>query len=303
MARYVTVSSVSHHPEVPYEDMAGRLERAEALSTRAARMGADIVAFPEVYPHLGLPSERWPEIAETVPGPTTSHMAAVARRNRTYIIWPLVERREDRLYNAAVLLDRQGQVAGIYHKMFHTIGEIDSGVVPGTEIPVFDTDFGRIGIAICFDLNFRPIIEGLSRNGAEVIFFSSMYRGGLQLRAWALELGRYFVSSITGELGQIIDMSGVVLAEATYEAVCVARLNLDRRLLHMDYNWNKMDAMLEKYGSGVSFRYFTREAVYTVASERDDLSVDDLVREFELEEREDYYLRAYCARNTALGIG
>lgn len=303
MARYVTVSSVSHRPEVPYEDMAGRLERAEQLASRAARMGADIVAFPEIYPHLGVPSERWPEVAEDLPGVTTSHMAAVARRNRTYIIWPLVEKRAGKLYNASVLLDRQGQVAGVYHKMFPTIGEIDSGIVPGTETPVFETDFGRIGLAICFDLNFRPIIEGLARGGAEVIFFSSMYRGGLQLRAWALELGRYFVSAITGELGQIVDMGGAVLAEATYEAVCLARINLDRRLLHMDYNWNKMDAMLEKYGSDVSFQYYTREAVYTVASDREGLSVDDLIREFDLEEREDYFLRAHRARNRALGIG
>ncbi len=303
MARYVTVGSVSHRPEAPYEDMAARLERAEALATRAARMGADVVAFPEIYPHLGVASERWSEVAENLPGETTAHMAGVARRHGIYLIWPLVERHGGRLYNSAVLLDRQGEIAGVYHKMFPTIGEIESGIVPGTEIPVFDTDFGRIGMAICFDLNFRPVIEGLSRSGAEVVFFSSMYRGGLQLRAWALELGRYFVSAITGELGQIVDMGGAVLAEATYEAVCTARINLDRRLLHMDYNWGKMDAMLAKYGSGVSFQYYTREAVYTVASEMDGVSVDDLLLEFSLEEREDYFLRAHRARNTALGIG
>ncbi len=303
MARYVTVGSVSHRPEAPFENMAARLERAEALATRAARMGADIIAFPEIYPHLDVPSERWPEVAETLPGETTTHMAKVARRNGTYLIWPLVERRGDRLYNSSVLLDRHGEIAGVYHKMFPTIGEIDSGIVPGAEVPVFDTDFGRIGMAICFDLNFRPIIEGLSRAGAEVIFFSSMYRGGLQLRAWALELGRYFVSAITRELGQIVDMGGAVLAEATYEAVCTARINLDRRLLHMDYNWVKMDAMLAKYGSGVSFQYYTREAMYTVASEMDGIGVDDLLAEFGLEQREDYFLRAHRARDAALSAG
>lgn len=303
MARYVTVSSVSHRPEVPFEDMDSRLERAAALATRAARMGADIVAFPEIYPHLGVASERWSEVAEAVPGRTVSFMAEVARRNHTYLIWPLLESRDGVIFNSAVLLDRCGEVVGVYHKMFPTIGEIEAGVMPGNDTPVFDTDFGRIGIAICFDLNFRPLIEGLAQRGAEVVFFSSMYRGGLQLRAWALEFGTYFVSSITGELGQVVDLSGTVLAEATYEAVCLSRINLDRRLLHMDYNWNKMDAMLERYGSGISFQYFTREGMYSIASEMDGVSVDDLIREFELEERADYFQRAHRARNVALGIG
>ncbi|NLA55185.1 MAG: carbon-nitrogen hydrolase family protein [Corynebacterium humireducens] len=300
MARYVTVSSISHRPEVPIEDMEGRLERAAALATRAARMGADIVAFPEIYPHLGAPAEQWRELAEIIPGPPTSRMAEVAREQGIYLIWPLVQREGDRLYNSSVLLDRKGQVAGIYHKMFPTIGEIEAGITPGTEAPVFTTDFGRIGMAICFDLNFRPIMEGLGRGGAEIIFFSSMYRGGLQLRCWAHELGVYLVAAITGELGQVVDMSGTVLAEATYEAVCVARINLDRRLLHMDYNWNKMDAMLEKYGSGVTFQYYTREAKYTIASEMEDVTVDDLIREFELEEMEHYFLRAMRTREEAL---
>ncbi|NPV07176.1 MAG: carbon-nitrogen hydrolase family protein [Anaerolineae bacterium] len=300
MARYVTVSSVSHRPVPAVEDMEARLEQAAALATRAARMGADIIAFPEIYPHLGAPADAWPELAETVPGPTTSHMAELARHHGVYLIWPLVQKEDGRVYNSAVLLDRQGEVAGIYHKMFPTIGEIEAGIAPGISAPVFQTDFGRIGMAICFDLNFRPIMEGLARAGAEVIFFCSMYRGGLQLRSWALELGTYLVSAVAGELGQIVDMGGAVLAEATYEAVCLARINLDRRLLHMDYNWDKMDAMLEKYGPGVAFQYYTREAKYTVASEMEDKTVDDLIREFELEEQEHYFLRALCAREEAL---
>jgi predicted amidohydrolase len=270
------------------------------LAVRAARMGADIVAFPEIYIHYGVPKTDWSQAAEEVPGRTCEHMAAVAKAQGIYLIWPLIERDGDRLYNTSVLFDRQGQIAGRYHKMFPTIGEIDAGITPGTEPRVFDTDFGRIGLAICFDLNFAEIIKGLAKAGAEIIFFSSMYRGGLQLQAWAQALGIYFVSAINAELGMIIDQSGQVLAESTYEAVITQRINLDRRILHMDYNWQKMDDMLAKYGSSIRFDYFTREARYAIASECDDLTVDDLIEEFDLEEIEDYFARARRRRRETL---
>lgn len=300
MARYVTVGSVSHRPERPLEDTAGRLAQAEAYATRADRMGADIVAFREIYIHYGASSEQWLEYAEDLPGATCQHMGRVAREHSMYIIWPLIERAGARLYNSAVLIDRQGEIAGVYHKMFPTVGEMERGVVPGTEASVFQIDFGRIGLAICFDLNFPPIIEGLAKNGAEIVFFSSMYRGGLQLQCWAQRFGIYFVSAIDAELGMIVDQSGKVLAEATYEAVITRRINLDRRILHMDYNWGRMDDMLARYGTGISFEYFTREAKYAIASERDDLTVDDLIREFELESLDEYWARVHARRARAL---
>lgn len=301
MSRYVTVSSVSHRPEKGPDDVAGRLDQAGRYAIRAARMGADIVAFPEIYIQYGMSREQRIARAEVVPGETTDYMAEIARRHSIYIIWPLEEREGERWYNSSVLIDRQGQVAGKYHKMFPTIGEMDSGITPGSETPVFETDFGRIGLAICFDLNFRPIIEGLAKHGAEIIFFSSMYRGGLQLRAWAQELGVYFASAICAELGMIVDQSGEVLAESTYEAVIARRINLDRRVLHMDYNWDKMDAMLATYGPGVRFDYYTREAKYAIASEMEGVSVDDLIREFGLEELDAYYARAIARRERELG--
>lgn len=301
MARYVTVASVSISPNPKHkDDLPALLKQAETFATRAARMGADIVCFPELYPCILLDLKDRVERAEVVPGETTEYMARVARRHQMYIFWPLMERKGKRVYNSLVLIDREGQVVGSYHKMFPTIGEIEEGITPGRQATVFQTDFGKIGAAICFDLNFPPALEGSARNGAEIIFFSSAYRGGLQLECWAHHLGVYLVSAILAELGRIVDLSGKVLAEATYESVIAKRINLDRRLLHMDSNCAKMDAMLEKYGTGVSFDMFTREAKYTVASEMEDKTVDDLIREFELEEVDHYFARSIRARERAL---
>ena len=74
--------------------------------------------------------------------------------------------------------------------MFPTVGEMEKGVVPGTDAPCFETDFGRVGMLICFDLNFREVRDALARGKPDVVVFSSMYRGGLQAQALAYQLRR-----------------------------------------------------------------------------------------------------------------
>ena len=304
MSRYVTVASVSYRPTISSDnDMDKLLDEAARFAWRACQFGADIVAFPEVYPHMHVPwneEGRLAPAAEQLPGSTTARMMAEAKKLGMYIIWPLWERDGDTLYNAAVLIDRQGEIAGVYHKVHPTIGEIENGIMPGTEASVLETDFGKIGMCICFDLNFRDIMTGLKENGAEVIFFSSMYRGGMQVRAWAYELGCYLVSAIGAELGQIVDLTGRQLELSTYEAIIAHRINLSRRLLHMDHNWDKMDDMLEKYGTDVSFDYVTQEACYAIGSEREGLDIEALIDEFGLERREDYFRRCNEVRAKAL---
>src|SRR2546429_164022 len=76
-------------------------------------------------------------------------------------------------------------------------------------------DFGRVGCAICFDLNFRDVAEGLVATGAEILFFPSMYRGGLQLRIWAHDFGRFILSATPGEGSALVDPLGRVLVESS----------------------------------------------------------------------------------------
>jgi len=295
MARYVTVASVSLRPE---GDMDRRVEQAAHFAWRAKQFGADILAFPETYVHTGLGEAK--DLAEVLPGPSTARMAEAAKKHAMYIVWPLYERRGGTLYNSAVLIDRRGQIAGVYRKMHPTIGEIESRILPGEDTPTFETDFGRVGMAICFDLNFRDIMTGLAESGAEVIFFCSAYRGGMQVRYWAFELGVYMVSSILAEGGQIVDLTGTVLEQSTYESLITRRINLNRRLLHMDYNWDKMDKMLEKYGGALTFDYVTPEACYAVGCTRERLHIDTVLDEFGLERRRDYFERANRVRAEAL---
>ncbi|NLO73586.1 MAG: carbon-nitrogen hydrolase family protein [candidate division WS1 bacterium] len=292
MSRYVTVAGVSGL-EPPPDRL---LDEAAHYVWRAARMGADIVAFPEFYPLTGLSQQHWTAAAEEIPGATVTRMAEVAAANHCYVVWPLLERRGDKLYNTAVLIDRQGQVAGSYRKMYLTIGEMEMGIYPGTEATVLETDFGKIGMAICFDMNWRPVWEGLAENGAEIVFFCSMYRGSRQMQAWAFEFGYYLVSAVGSDLGQIVDQTGQVLKISHQDKVITHELNLNRRLLHMDFNWDKIDLMLEKYGSDLTFDFTAPEARFAVGCRRQGLTIDEIIQEFGLETLPQYWARVLKMR-------
>jgi len=261
-------------------------------------MGADIVAFPEVYPQLRA-SDLY-AAAEPADGGTLLTIQEMARDLGLYIVWPRFEHHPEGIRNSAVLVGRDGEVVGRYFKVFPTIGEIEKGVIPGTECPVFETDFGRVAMAICFDLNFHELRDELREKRPDVVFFCSMYRGGLQVQEWSVDLGCCMVTAIAAELGRIVDRCGKILELATYESLITHRVNLNKRQLHMDYNWDKMDAMLEKYGPDLTFEYYTQEARYVIGYEREDRDVDDILHEFGLEDINDYFSRARKMREECL---
>lgn len=79
--------------------------------------------------------------------------------------------------NSTILLDRVGKLTGIYDKNFPTIGEIGDGIKPGDEVPVFKCDFGRVALAICFDLNFEELLVKYEKAKPDIILFPSNYHG------------------------------------------------------------------------------------------------------------------------------
>jgi predicted amidohydrolase len=274
------------------------MKGAEQYLERAARMGADLVAFTEIYPQLALADPfHHPEPSE---GGTLDRVRELARKHKMMIVWPRLEYDAARkVRNTSILVGRGGEVIGRYDKMFPTISEMEKGVIPGTSAPVFETDLGRVGLLICFDLNFPEVREGLKAGKPDVVVFSSMYRGGLQAQALAYELRAFVVTSIATELGLIIDRAGRIIKESTYEALAVAPVNTNSVSLHMDFNWNKMDAMLAKYGPALTFDYHTREAFYVIESTREE-DIESIVKEFQLEPADAYFDRSRRLRAETL---
>jgi predicted amidohydrolase len=252
------------------------------------------VAFPEIYPQIAAADSY--HHAEPTGGGTLDRVRELARELKLLIVWPRIEYDPARkIRNTSILVGRDGEVIGRYDKMFPTIPEMEKGIVPGTAVPVFETDLGRVGLLICFDLNFPEVRDALKAGKPDIVVFSSAYRGGLQAQMLAYELRSFVVASIGAELGQIIDRAGRIIKESTYETLAVAPINTNSIALHMDFNWNKMDAMLAKYGQALTFDYHTREAFYVIESSLDE-DIDSIVKEFALEPADAYFERARRVR-------
>jgi predicted amidohydrolase len=236
-------------------------------------------------------------------------MAEIAAKHRIYVVVPIPERDGNRVYNTAALIDRDGQVIGKYHKYQPTIGEMEAGIIPGTEAPAFDTDFGRVGAAICFDLKFNEVGQRLSESRPRLVVFASMFIGGDRMLHWARDYGFYVLSACPAH-SYLVDMAGRYLGETGWEINQVQAgllppiysgvVNMDRMLFHLDSNQNRFQDILAKYGPGVEIEVHYPEAHFTMASLMDDVSVDDIVQEFELEPWLDYLARARRERQRYL---
>jgi predicted amidohydrolase len=301
MARNARITSISfpglHGDMSPAE----RAERSvEDISKRieiAAYDEPDLIVLPETFTGLGCGSDDWAATAEPLTGPTSTAMRDLASRYGTHIVYGILRVHEGRRYNAAVLVGRDGKIIGVYHKMHPTISEIDHGVIPGTESVAWDTDIGRIGCAVCFDLNFHDVADSLAAHQADIVCFPSMYRGGLATRIWAFHYGFWFVSATPTENSVIVNPLGDTLVQSfVYSPTITANVNTDAVICHIDYNHARLDAVKAKYGSLVEVHTVAPEGVFLLTSHHPDLTVMDIVAEFELETRVDYWKRAHRAR-------
>jgi len=163
------------------------LLRIEANIREAAAQGVDILAFPEGaltgtvdcscrFDGRACPGHR--QLAETVPGPATEQVAALARELDLYVVFGLAERDADDatvLYNAAAVVGPEG-ILGTYRKVhLGTLPWVTEGITyrPGTTLPVFPTRFGPIGVLVCYDFWFNPELSRiLALKGARLLLNS-----------------------------------------------------------------------------------------------------------------------------------
>ena len=200
----------------------------------AGRNGVDIACLPEEFAGTN---------AESVPGPTTDAVAKLAKQYNMYVVCPIREQAGDRQYNTAVLLDRKGKIAGYYRKIFVFWGE---GLHVSTEgVKVFDTDFGRISILTCFDLNFPELWHECDAKDVDIVFWPSAYGGGSPLNAFAV-LYHYYIVPVGA--GNIMDITGKPVDDVTTPRPkqFITTLDLDRTFVHYDFNRKKVDKMLEE---------------------------------------------------------
>lgn len=192
---------------------------------------ADLICLPEGIT-VAATEKGYDEVSEPIPGPTTRTLGEQAKRLNAYIVAGIYERVGHIVYNTAVLIGRDGKVCGAYRKTHLPREEVEGGITAGDAYPVFDTDFGRIGLMICWDVQFPEPARAMALKGAEILLLPIWGGNEVLARARAIENHVFLVSSSYDMKTFIVDPSGAVLAEATGDSpIAIADLHLDRKIV------------------------------------------------------------------------
>jgi beta-ureidopropionase len=265
------------------------LERMESVYA----FEPDIICLPEEINQSWVDETKTlKEVAEdeTSPGPITSMLADIARRQHCYITCPIVTKKDGHFYDSTILLNREGKIDGVFHKVHPTSTEIlpnayfkGEGVTPGPiKSNVYKTDFGTVGLQICFDAEWADGWHSIKEDGAEIVCFSSQgpFLNTLRNHAW---LNHYYIVSATGENAQIIDITGDVIAlDGEFARWVCAPVNLEKELLHIWPNVKKFDAIQKKYGRKIRFKIYHPENWATLESLDPDIKVSHILKEYEI---------------------
>ena len=165
--------------DVAWLDPKANVERMLALGEEAVQAGpVDVLVYPELS-NVGYVTERDPafapqymELAESIPGPTTEVLGGFARQHGVWIVVGLCEMHSvvrPSVYNSAVLIGPSGEVVG-KHRKAHLPAEEKHYFYRGRSLDVWDTELGRVGLAVCYDALFPETLRVLALRGAEIVF-------------------------------------------------------------------------------------------------------------------------------------
>ena len=238
------------------DDKQHNLSRAEELLTIAIERGAKLIALPELFNVCGDP-QLIRKNAEPIPGPTVDMLCTKAKEGHVYILGGSLAESTDitgRIFNTSVLIDPLGKIIAKYRKIHLFDVEIGEQVVikesdaveRGDKLVTAETEYGTVGLTICYDLRFPELYRSLTIKGAKIIFIPSAFMAATGkdhweplLRARAIENQAFIIAP--NEIGPIpgtktlrygrsviIDPWGTILAQASdTEGVITAELDFD----------------------------------------------------------------------------
>ena len=261
----------------------------------------DLIVLPESCESpSGLSTEEQFAYSRILKNQLVDFFASVAKEHHCYIVFGAIQEENKVWRNSSILLDRQGKIAGVYHKNYPTIDEIKSGIAPGNEATVFQCDFGRVACVVCFDLNFTELCTRYVDQKPGIILFSSNFHGGQMESYWAYQCRSFFVGALESRYApsEILNPQGEVIASTTnYFDFTVATINLDYCLAHLDNNWEKLQKLKEKYGNDVTIADPGKMGSVLITSRHKNISASEMAKEFGIELLDDYLNRSRAIRN------
>ena len=305
--REITVAIIGmDRPEMPANrrpTVAGCAAYWKSAMDREIANRPDLVVLPE-----GVDSWRGATAAERVDWVARrgdgllNAFREYARQHRCYLVFNSSRQRPDGLFaNCTFTLDRDGDVVGVYDKVYPWPPEMtrkDITIVPGERPVAVDTDFGRLAFATCYDLNFRDLIMANADLKPDVIAFCSAYNGDFWQRTWSYTCRSYLVACTTGELAKdVVGPAGEVIFHShDYFRTATVKINTNYRVCHLDGNRGGLQKAVRKYGQRVTVRNPGAVGCVTLLSNDPDLPAADVMKEFGIEEIDDYYARSVRLR-------
>ena len=304
-SRKVIIGTTMERFPGKYPGIEKRLDQIAGLIDETAREseriypgeGLDLIVLPGEVVTRGKGNTAASKSAK-IDGPVLDKMGAKAREYKTYLIVPMVlaEDEQKGIYtNAAVLLDRAGNIAGIYRKV-HTVAALGSnvleaGITTGSEFPVFDCDFGRLGIQICFDMSYRDGWEVLGHKGAEIVAVPTMSPQTHRPAAYASHHRYYVVTSTPRNNAAVFNPLGMIDAQITQGRVLVHKIDLSYFILNWASNLQDGKLFTDTYGDRVGYTYYRSEDAGIFWSNDPDKPIDVMVCELGFSDIKDEYER------------
>jgi N-carbamoylputrescine amidase len=277
------------------KDINHNLDKAVTWINKAAKQGAKVICLPELFRSQYFCQKEsidYFNLAETIPGPTTKALGKVAKENKVVIVVPLFEKRAPGIYhNTAVIMNTDGEIAGMYRKMhipddpsyyekyYFTPGDLG--------YKSFSTEFGKIGTLICWDQWYPEGARLTALKGAEIIFYPTAIgwhpgekkkEGKPQFDSWVtVQRGHAIANGVyvaaVNRIGLekenessagiefwgssfICDPQGVIIAQASPDKEEIILAEIDpARIEYIRRNWPFLrDRRIDSY-NGITERY------------------------------------------------
>ena len=211
-------------------------ETIKVIDRLCSREKPDIIALTETF-YTRKTLVPLPEMCNPLDCEAIDVIKKKAKQYNTYIAFSFHEEEDGHYYNSGILINRNGEIVGKCHKCHLTMSEYESGLTPGKEIKVFDTEIGKIGIAICWDIFYPECIREMQKQGVDIIINPTAGYMYERINQRCQESGAYIVTSVAAsfENSGIFNPLGEMIANAgTNYGYAIAEVDITKPK-HMFY--------------------------------------------------------------------
>lgn len=297
------------------EQLTKIVDRLQAQSQKQYGRGLDLAVLPEIA--ITGEGESVGDVVEwsyPLEGPVQDTFSRKAGQYRCYIIAPLYlleDTATKRCSNAAVLFGRRGEVVGIYRKVHLVVnldtGSMEHGCTPGEEEPVFECDFGKLGIQICWDMDFNSGWKELARKGAEIVAFPSQSPNTTWPVPRAIEGHCYIVSSTWRNNASVFEPTGKIVSQVRWKPsmgsvesasdsllednTLVQEIDLSYAILPWSQALKNGELFTKTFGDKAGFRYYEDEDHGIFWSNDPHMTIREMVERVKLMEEQELLRR------------